>query len=203
MNSVVFEVPVVNAEIDISNTVLKTERLILRPWRKEDLDDFFEYASVDGVGQMAGWLPHQSKDDTQMILDSFIGKKRTFALEYQGKVVGSLGIEEYDEDKFPELKDKKCREIGYVLSKNYWGRGLMPEAVKETIRYLFEEVRLDVILCGHFLSNQQSQRVQEKCGFRHYAYGTYETRFGTVEEDETNIMTREDWKAIKKMTEEL
>ncbi len=192
-----------NAEIDISNTVLETERLILRPWRKEDLDDFFEYASVDGVGQMAGWLPHQNKDDTQMILDSFIGKRRTFALEYQGKVVGSLGIEEYDEDKFPELKDKKCREIGYVLSKNYWGRGLMPEAVKETIRYLFEEVRLDVILCGHFLSNQQSQRVQEKCGFRHYAYGTYETRFGTVEEDETNIMTREDWKAIKKIAEEL
>lgn len=181
-----------NTEIDVSNTVLKTKRLILRSWRKEDLDDFFEYASVDGVGQMAGWLPHQNKDDTQMILDSFIDKKRTFALEYQGKVVGSLGIEEYDEDKFPELKDKKCREIGYVLSKNYWGRGLMPEAVKEVIRYLFEEVQLDVILCGHFLSNHQSQRVQEKCGFRHYAYGTYETRYGTVEEDETNIITRED-----------
>lgn len=192
-----------NTEIDVSNTVLKTKRLILRSWRKEDLDDFFEYASVDGVGQMAGWLPHQNKDDTQMILDSFIGKKRTFALEYQGKVIGSLGIEEYDEDKFPELKDKKCREIGYVLSKNYWGRGLMPEAVKEVIRYLFEEVQLDVILCGHFLSNHQSQRVQEKCGFRHYAYGTYETRYGTVEEDETNIMTREDWKTIKNMTEEL
>jgi len=192
-----------NTEIDVSNTVLKTKRLTLRSWRKEDLDDFFEYASVDGVGQMAGWLPHQNKDDTQMILDSFIDKKRTFALEYQGKVIGSLGIEEYDEDKFPELKDKKCREIGYVLSKNYWGRGLMPEAVKEVIRYLFEEVQLDVILCGHFLSNHQSQRVQEKCGFRHYAYGTYETRYGTVEEDETNIMTREDWKTIKNMTEEL
>ncbi|MBQ1533826.1 MAG: GNAT family N-acetyltransferase [Erysipelotrichaceae bacterium] len=192
-----------NTEIDVSNTVLKTKRLILRSWRKEDLDDFFEYASVDGVGQMAGWLPHQNKDDTQMILDSFIDKKRTFALEYQGKVIGSLGIEEYDEDKFPELKDKKCREIGYVLSKNYWGRGLMPEAVKEVIRYLFEEVQLDVILCSHFLSNHQSQRVQEKCGFRHYAYGTYETRYGTVEEDETNIMTREDWKTIKNMTEEL
>ena len=90
-----------------------------------------------------------------------------------------------------------------MLSKNYWGRGLMPEAVKEVIRYLFEEVQLDVILCGHFLSNHQSQRVQEKCGFRHYAYGTYETRYGTVEEDETNIITREDWKTIKNMTEEL
>ena len=50
-----------NATIDISNTVLKTERLILRPWRQEDLDDFYEYAKVDGVGQMAGWLPHESK----------------------------------------------------------------------------------------------------------------------------------------------
>ena len=50
-----------NSEIDISNTILKTKRLILRPWRNEDLDDFYEYASVDGVGQMAGWLPHENK----------------------------------------------------------------------------------------------------------------------------------------------
>ena len=185
-----------NTAIDISNTILKTERLILRPWRQEDLDDFFAYASVDGVGQMAGWSPHQSKEDSQMILNYFITKKRTFALEYQGKVIGSLGIEEYDEEKFPELKDKKCREIGYILAKDYWGRGLMPEAVKEVIRYLFEEVGLDVILCGHFLSNRQSQRVQEKCGFTHYAYGTYKTRFGTVEDDETNILTRQDWRIM-------
>ena len=72
----------------------------------------------------------------------------------------------------------------------------MPEAVREVIRYLFEEVGLDVILCGHFLSNRQSQRVQEKCGFRHYAYGIYETRFGTVEDDETNILTRQDWRIM-------
>lgn len=39
-----------NVYIDISNTILETERLILRPWSQEDLDDFFEYASVDGVG---------------------------------------------------------------------------------------------------------------------------------------------------------
>ena len=47
-----------NASIDITGIVLRTERLILRPWKQEDLDDFFEYARVDGVGQMAGWLPH-------------------------------------------------------------------------------------------------------------------------------------------------
>ena len=84
-----------NAQIDISNTVLKTERLILRNWRQEDLDDFYEYAKVDGVGQMAGWLPHESRETTQMVLDSFITHKKTFALELDGKVIGSFGIENY------------------------------------------------------------------------------------------------------------
>ena len=182
-----------NTEIDISNVTLHTGRMILRPWRQTDLDDLYAYASVDGVGQMAGWKPHESKEESQIILDMFIGHKKTFALEYQGKVIGSLGIEQYNEDHFPESADKKCREIGYVLSKEYWGQGLMPEAVKEVIRYLFEEVGLDVIFCGHFLWNKQSQRVQEKCGFKHYAFDTYETKVDTTEEDEVNILTREDW----------
>lgn len=184
-----------NTEIDISNVILHTDRMILRPWRQTDLDDLYAYASVDGVGQMAGWKPHESKEESQKILDMFIGHKKTFALEYQGKVIGSLGIEQYNEDHFPEFADRKCREIGYVLSKEYWGQGLMPEAVKEVIRYLFEEVGLDVIFCGHFLWNKQSQRVQEKCRFKHYAFDTYETKVDTTEEDEVNILTSEDWQA--------
>ena len=182
-----------NTDIDLSGVVLRTGRLILRPWRQSDLEDFYAYASVDGVGQMAGWSPHANREETQTILDRFIQNRKTFALEYRGRVIGSLGIEKYSEEKFPELKDKRCREIGYVLSKAYWGRGLMPEAVNAAIRYLFEEVGLDAILCAHFLSNAQSARVQEKCWFRHYAYGTFETRFHTVEQDETNILTREEW----------
>ena len=90
-----------NAPIDISDITLQTERLILRPWRETDLDDFYEYASVDGVGQMAGWLPHESKETTQTVLDSFIAHLKTFALELDGKVIGSLGIEHYKEEEFP------------------------------------------------------------------------------------------------------
>ncbi|MBR3109509.1 MAG: GNAT family N-acetyltransferase [Clostridia bacterium] len=183
-----------NVDIDISNTVLKTERLTLRPWRQEDLEDLYEYARVDGVGQMAGWVPHESREVSQTILNHFIEGKKTFALEYRGKVIGSLGVEKYREDRFPDLENKKGREIGYVLSKDYWGLGLMPEAVREVIRYLFEDVGLDFITCGHFLSNKQSARVQEKCGFRHYDFGEYHTHFGTVEPDETNILFREEWK---------
>ncbi len=184
-----------NAEIDVSSVVLRTERLILRPWKQSDLEDFYAYASVDGVGQMAGWVPHENREESQRILTRFIEGRKTFALEYRGRVVGSLGIQLYDENRFPEFETRKCREIGYVLAKDCWGRGLMPEAVKRVIRYLFEEAALDVIFCRHFLSNVQSQRVQEKCGFRHYAYDTYETHFGTVEDEEVNILTRDEWMA--------
>lgn len=45
-----------NTQIDISHVVLYTNRMILRPWQESDLEDFYEYAKVDGVGQMAGWL---------------------------------------------------------------------------------------------------------------------------------------------------
>ena len=186
-----------NTKIDVSNTVLRTERLTLRPWRRSDLDDLYTYASVDGVGQMAGWKPHESKEESQKILDMFVGHKKTFALEYQGSVIGSLGIEEYDGDHFPEFADKQCREIGFVLSKEHWGQGLMPEAVKEVVRFLFEEMALDIILCSRFLWNRQSQRVQEKCGFKHYSYGTHETSLGTVEEEEVNILTKKDWLSAK------
>ena len=47
-----------NPAIDLSRVTLRTARLTLRPWRETDLEDFYAYASVDGVGQMAGWTAH-------------------------------------------------------------------------------------------------------------------------------------------------
>ena len=182
-----------NAEIDLTNVVLKTERLTLRAWLPEDLDDLFEYASVPGVGEMAGWAHHTDRWVSQTVLNHFIEGKKTFALVYHGKVIGSLGVENYREKRFPEFAEKRCRELGFILSKTYWGQGLMPEAVNEVLRWLFEEKGLDAVFCGHFLRNTASARVQEKCGFRHYAYGKYETQIGTVEDDEMTIIMREDW----------
>lgn len=170
-----------NKEIDISKIVLMTDRLTLRLWRDSDLADLYEYARVDGVGQMAGWNPHRNLDESQMILTSFIKHKKTFALEFQGKVIGSLGIEEYSEENYPELAHLQGREIGYVLSKDYWGQGLMPEAVQAVITYLFETMELDFIIVGHFDWNDQSRRVAEKCGFQYIKTAKFETRYDTVE----------------------
>lgn len=86
-----------------------------------------------------------------------------------------------------------CREIGCVLSKDYWGQGLMPEAINEVINYLFNEKKLDIIFYGHFVSNNQSARVSEKCGFKYYGSGVYETHFGTVEDTVKKILRKEEW----------
>lgn len=186
-----------NAPFDVTGVTLYTERLTLRPFCQSDLEDLFTYASVDGVGQMAGWPPHQTPEASQFILNLFIEEKKVFAIEYEGKVIGSLGVECYQESKHPEFADKKCRELGFVLAKPYWGRGLMPEAVNRVIAYLFDEVGLDAIFCGHFRRNHQSARVQEKCGFRFLSYGQFQTRMGTVEEEQMNLLTREEYLRLR------
>lgn len=158
-----------NAKVDISNVTVETERLILRPWKDSDAADLYAYASVDGVGQMAGWEPHKSLEESKNILQMFQNGKNEFALELKEnhKVIGFLGLEKYN----PQLDEKfyaenKGREIGYVISKEYWGQGLAAEATKRVIQYCFEEQEYDFLACEHFVSNLQSQRVIEKCGFR-------------------------------------
>lgn len=153
--------------IDITNIVIETDRLILRAWRDIDVDDFYEYASVQGVGEMAGWKHHESIDISQKILQSFISEKNVFAIVYKenNKVIGSLGIHYSWANNETEYEKLKVKEIGYVLSKDYWGRGLMVEAVKAVIEFCFSKCDLDALTIGHFSSNIQSKRVIEKCGF--------------------------------------
>lgn len=170
------------APIDVTSIRIETPRLILRPWQERDLPDFYEYASVDGVGQMAGWMPHENVGKTREILDMFIEEKKVLALELKetGRVIGSIGIESGREH--PEVPEAMLgRELGYVLGKPYWGCGLMPEAVNAVMDYCFRVLNYDYLKCGHFVSNDQSRRVIEKCGFHYLKDIVHETHFGTQE----------------------
>ena len=143
---------------------LESERLILRSWTLEDLDDFYEYAKNDNVGPNAGWKPHESKEESEKILKSFIKNNEVWAIEYKEnkKVIGSIGLHK-DEMRM----GIKAKMLGYVLSKDYWGKGLMTEAAKEVIKYGFEKEELDLISVRHFRFNDRSKRVIEKCGFKY------------------------------------
>ena len=180
-----------NAIFKLNGLQIETERLILRPFRQTDLDDFYEYASEKGVGEMAGWKHHQNKEESQQILNRFIENDKTFAivLKSNNKVIGSLGIEEYGmEEALTEFYDYIGREIGYVLSKSYWGKGIMPEAVKAVIDYLFKVLNFDFLTCGYYDFNSQSKRVQEKCGFKPYRKLVIDTKLGTSETSILNLL---------------
>ena len=123
-----------NAEIDISNVKLETERLILRAWKITDFDDFFEYASINGVGEKAGWEHHKSKDESLEILKMFIDEEKVFAivLKENQKVIGSIGIEECRQNLDKNLENLLGRELGIAFSppemskpiaRTGWGRG--------------------------------------------------------------------------------
>ena len=173
-----------NAKIDVTNVILESQRIILRAWQLSDVDDLFEYASVPGVGEMAGWPHHKEKGESAFRVSKFINEKHTFAIVYKenNKVIGSLGLDPYGaEDKLTEFNNYQGREIGYVLSKDYWGKGIMPEAVKLVIDYLFNELNYDFLLCGRYDRNTRSARVQEKCGFKPYHRLIFDTAFGEKE----------------------
>ncbi len=176
---------------------LETERLILRDWRESDLDDFYEYAQVEGVGEMAGWPHHEDREASRRILDDFMDAGNVYAVVHKGrdKVIGSVGI--HDKTRDENYVANVQREIGYVLSKDYWGNGLMAEAVREVIKYAFEEIGADILWIGHFTTNAQSKRVIEKCGFRFYTTGKYEAiSLHKTFDDVVYIMTREDFYAM-------
>ena len=119
--------------ISVKDTRITTERLYLRPFETTDLDDFYAYASVEGVGEMAGWPHHIDIELTKKILQEFIEKQEVFAIVYANthKVIGSVGIHRSWANEDPDLEELKVKEIGYVLAKPYWGQGLMVEGKGE------------------------------------------------------------------------
>lgn len=155
--------------VDVSGVVLTTERLILRPWQESDLEDLFAYASVPGTGEMAGWPHHRTREDSLEVLRGFMEKKDVFAIVHKkdGKVIGSLGIHNSWAANDPKYSDLVVKDIGFVLSRDYWGQGLVPEAARAVVDYCFDVLGLDALTCGYFVNNHRSRRVIEKLGF-HY-----------------------------------
>lgn len=151
--------------------VIETDRLLLRPWREEDAEDMYRYAKNPEVGPNAGWKPHERVEESIEISKRWAENWKKgepkgdleFALELKetGKVVGSLGL---DNDGWrTNSPNSWC--MGYVLGREYWGQGLMPEAAAAAIDYAFGPLRAKLLCINHYPDNLRSRRVIEKCGF--------------------------------------
>ena len=156
-----------NIPFDVTGRAIETKRLLLRAFVESDLEDFYAYASVPGVGEMAGWPHHESIETSKSILQMFLNEKNVFAIFHNGdqKVIGSLGLHESWTSKDDKYKHLKAKEIGYVIAKDYWGQGLASEVAKSVIAYGFDTLGLEAYGICHFKENVQSRRVIEKCGF--------------------------------------
>lgn len=145
--------------------IIETERLILRPWQDSDAEDLYTYAKDPKVGPIAGWPIHTSVENSLDIIHNVLSAPETYAvvLKESGHAVGSVGIM-FKANSFAPVSDNEA-EIGYWIGVPYWGRGLIPEAVRSLLERCFNELGCVGVWCGYYDGNVKSKRVQEKCGF--------------------------------------
>jgi len=143
---------------------LETERLILRKVTLEDIEDMYEYTSEEKVSKFVTWNTHKSLSDTKefirFILDKYKNKKiAPWGIEHKenGKLIGTI-------DFLWWKPDHKVAEIGYVISKDYWGLGLTTEAGKEVVKFGFKNMDLVRVQAKCLIENTGSSRVMEKMG---------------------------------------
>ena len=146
---------------------LTTERLILRPLRMSDDRDLYAYASDPEVSRHVLWEPHASLWDSRRFLRAAIRQYRqglpgSFAitLKDSGRMIGTIGFMWVN-------VDHKSAEVGYSLSRDYWNRGIMTEALRRVVDFGFEDLRLNRIEAQHETDNPASGRVMEHAGMRY------------------------------------
>ena len=182
-----------NIKVDVSDVVLEGDRVRLRPFKKDDLEDFYLYAKTPGLGESAGWFHHESIEDSKKILDKFIRDKNILAIEKDGQVIGSIGIHPYDEDFFEDLNDKRAVEIGFVLSQDFHRQHLMTESLELVLDYLFNDIGLDAVVGGHFRGNFKSKNLHKKFNYKYFSSHLVKTNMGTMEVTHEYILSREDY----------
>ena len=149
--------------------MIETERLILRNFKEEDLDDYFEFVSQEDVLTKIGAEPYTDKEKAREKLISESQKPLRFAIIFKenGKVIGNISLNEPKCERYEGIEiDKNTKELGYILSHDYWGKGIMPEAGMALLDYAFKNLGVTKIVCGTKSLNRQSARVQEKLGLK-------------------------------------
>ncbi len=145
---------------------LTTDRLRLRRCTPDDAEAMYRnWAGDPLVSRFLSWEPHAAPDETRALLTAWSAAyddPRTYHwfLEFEGAPVGSINAHGLDDRR-------SCCELGYCLGSRYWNRGLMTEAVRAVLAYLFEACAFHRIAASHDADNPGSGRVMQKAGMRY------------------------------------
>ncbi|HFU3843642.1 TPA: GNAT family N-acetyltransferase [Streptococcus suis] len=139
----------------------ETEGLVLRPFSYEDGNDFFEI--VSNSENLPFIFP--ALEDKNLALATMVEKFMRSPLgnwavvdKVSGQMIGALCFEKLDDRQM-------TTELSYFLKKDYWGQGLMTEAVKNLVFLAFYEIGLKELVIITHEENVASQMVARKLGF--------------------------------------
>ena len=147
---------------------IETERLLLRRFKIKDAQQMFDNWAKDPENvKYLSWQAYKNIDDVYQILKEWIEyyKNKNYyrwciTLKDTAEVIGGI-------DVILTLDHIDCFELGYVLSKKYWNRGIMTEALKSVINYLFKECNAHRIQARHDVNNIPSGKVMIKSDMKH------------------------------------
>ena len=145
---------------------IETKRLILRKFVEDDAQAMFEnWASrLDNLTYVT-WDPHPNVDFTKSSIRTWVASydnpnyyKWAICLkENPNHVIGDISLVSMDEE------NSSC-EVGYILGLNYWGRGIMTEALKDVLSFCLDEIGFDQVDACYASLNPASGHVMEKAG---------------------------------------
>ena len=147
---------------------LETQRLILRRFAIEDAESMFRnWASDPEVTKYLMWQTHSDIDVSKAILESWVPLHQNpnyynwaIVLKELGEPIGSIGVVKH--------KDvTKMVHIGYCIGQKWWNKGYTSEALKELIRFFFEDIGINRIESRHDPRNPNSGKVMMKCGLKY------------------------------------
>jgi [ribosomal protein S5]-alanine N-acetyltransferase len=142
---------------------LKLERCTIRDWRMDDAESLTKHANNRRVSiNLRDRFPHPyGIEDAKNFIELAISNQpeKNFCIEIDGSAVGGIGVH-VGEDIF-----RHTAELGYWLGEEFWGLGVMSEAVSAFAHYCFKEFSLHRIFAKAFSNNPASARVLEKAGF--------------------------------------
>ncbi len=177
---------------------LYTERLVLRKFTIDDAEDFYNnWGNDERVTRFLSWQPHKSVDETKELLKGWVAAYESdstynWAIEYEGKAIGSLSVVILHEKR-------EFADLGYCMGCDYWNKGIMTEAVKAVIDYLFSEIGVNRIGISHAVKNPGSGRVAQKSGLSYE--GTRRELFKDATDEFHDIseygIIRKDWEKLK------
>ncbi|QNO15072.1 GNAT family N-acetyltransferase [Alkalicella caledoniensis] len=144
---------------------LETGRLILREIKVEDIEQVYEIFKSEEVAEFSSHYPVKSKGHILKAINRWrfeyadkIQVRWGIARKEDNLIIGTCCLGDFDEES------KRC-EIGYHLSHHQWNKGYMTEALKEIVRFGFEDNDVNRIEAFVTPQNQSSVTVLKKIGF--------------------------------------